>query len=142
MTEHRDDRIAHALTGEWDADEAQAWADEVAADPALAREFESLRSVAARVGDLPEVAFDAGFADRTMARLEAERAEADRVVPLEAALRRSFRWVAPLAAAAAGVLFLLNVGVLDRETQSTWEALTGLDPITLESVYSIGEGIL
>jgi hypothetical protein len=49
--------------------------------------------------------------------------------------------LAPVAAALALALFAVNLLVLDAPDQSRWEAALGLEPITLESAYSIGEGL-
>lgn len=154
MSWTNDELMAHALVGDLSPDQAAAWEARCAADPQLRAEFEGLLPMVSEVERLPTVDFDAGFVDRTMARIAMETsaeanpssdgpapndAEGTRVLRFDAALRRQFRWVAPAAAAAAVILLALNVGLFQDPDQSAWEAAVGLDPITIESVYAIGE---
>lgn len=180
MSWTNDELMAHALVGDLTPDQAAAWEERCNAAPELRTELEGLLPMVSQVKSMPDVAFDIGFVDRTMARVAADLGGAADVSPgagqmaddpiqagrdqsvsnqgnvdqtadafepdsavavlsFDAALRRQFRWVASAAAAAAVVLLALNVGLFQDPEQSAWEAAVGLDPITIESVYAIGE---
>ncbi len=132
-----DELMARALVGELTPDQEREWNARWVASPAVRFDFDALVPVVAEVEALPSVAFEGGFADRVMARVSRGT-----VFSFDDALRRQFRWIAPMAAAASIVLLALNVSVFSQPEQSTLEAVAGLDPITVESVYSIGEGVL
>ena len=166
MSWTNDELMAHALVGDLTPDQAAAWEKRCEADPDLRAEFEGLLPMVAEVEALPVVAFEGGFVERTMARVAAEShgdsfredgadgadgsisGEADPideahgvvVFSFDQALRKQFRWVASAAAAAAVVLLALNIGLFHDPEQTALEAALGLEPITIESVYSIGEG--
>lgn len=76
------------------------------------------------------VAFEAGFANRVMARLERQPSLAD-------GLRTVFLRVAPLAAAA--VLVLATVNLLDTRTsgQPFLDRVLELQPVDLAAAYSL-----
>ena len=78
--------------------------------------------------------FGPGFADRVMRRVQEESA------PFEVLLVAQFRWLAAAAMLAAMALGAYSVLGPERyESQSTLEAALGLEPVSLETVYSFGE---
>jgi hypothetical protein len=89
-------------------------------------------------GDAPR--FDAGFADRVMARVAAERdarrdAQRD-APPLDLALWRQFRRIVPAAAAAALVLGALNWWATRDSGASPLAGAAGLPAVTLAAAFS------
>ncbi len=104
--------------------------------------------VGARTWELADTAqltrgphFEEGFVDRVMHRLEPElKAEPVPTLRLEpdssAALGWAFRRLAPLATAAVIALAVFNMQGA-REAQTALEAILGLEPVTLETTYTI-----
>ena len=74
-------------------------------------------------------AFDAGFADRVMTRVRDERLGGH-------GLPWVFARVAPLAAAAALLLAVLNLSDTAASGTSVVDRLIGLPPVTLDAAYS------
>jgi hypothetical protein len=75
-------------------------------------------------------AFDAGFADRVMARLERPRALAD-------GLQRGFVRLVPLAAAAALLLGAVNLINSRASGLSLADRVLGLQPVTVAAAYTL-----
>ncbi len=75
--------------------------------------------------------FDAGFTDRVVARLRAEREPS-----LSFALERQFRRVVPLAAAASLILAAYNWWGARGSEASALEAALNLPGVSLASAYS------
>ena len=78
--------------------------------------------------------FDAGFADRTVARWRASQNQPS----IGSLIARRFAKLTPLAAAAVIALTFYNVR--STESTSTIDRLLGLTPVTIESAYDIGLG--
>lgn len=76
------------------------------------------------------VAFDAGFADRVMARLERPRALSD-------GLERVFVRVVPFAAAAALLIGALNLMNTRASGLSFVDRVLGLQPVTVASAFML-----
>lgn len=111
--------------------------DQPVTDADLRRAGELLRSA------LPPAAmangFGEGFADRTMARIAAARAVTPPAVLRVAAMQRSFRLLAAAAAVAIIALGVHNTLIV-READATFvEAAIGLQPVSVESVFSSSE---
>ena len=85
---------------------------------------------------MPAVMFGAGFTDRAMARLVAERITVSPDVLRFTAMQRSFH---RLAAAAAIVIIALgahNTMLVRAEHTSLVEAALGLEPVSAESAFA------
>jgi hypothetical protein len=76
------------------------------------------------------VAFDAGFADRVMARLERQPSWAD-------GLQTVFLRLAPLAAAAVLVLGTVNLVNMRTSGQPFLDRVLELQPVNLAAAYSL-----
>ncbi|MEM7414930.1 MAG: hypothetical protein AAF389_05485 [Gemmatimonadota bacterium] len=76
--------------------------------------------------------FDAGFADRVV-----ERVEGLSVDETARAVSGYFRRWAPLALAASLVLAAFNVVTTSQDGQSTFDAVLGLEPVSVQSAYAI-----
>lgn len=86
------------------------------------------------VGEHAPRSFGPGFVDRVMARVDGETAPR-----FEELVVQQFRWLA--AAATIGALVLGGWSLLRErpfEDQSAVEALLGLEPVTVESVFGVG----
>lgn len=92
-------------------------------DADMEQQLARLRASATRV------AFDAGFADRVMARVRDERRTGH-------GLPWVFARVAPLAAAAALLLAALNLRGTSGSGMSVVDRLLALPPVTLDAAYS------
>lgn len=79
--------------------------------------------------------FHAGFADRVMSRLEREES-------LGRGLQLVFTRLAPLAAAAAIVIAVLNLRGTPASGQSLVSRAIGLPAVTLASAYSLDNELL
>ena len=80
--------------------------------------------------------FDAGFADRVMARVAADRAARRAAPPLDLVLWRQFRRVVPIAAAASLVLGALNWWAARDTGASPLAGAAGLPPVTLAAAFT------
>lgn len=140
MSRRDSDRLLRAAFGELAHEEKAAFDARLETDVELEADFARVRALKAALEDTSQPRFGEGFATRTMARIRRERAEHE-AASLETVLARFFTRLAPVAAALALALFAVNLLVLDAPDQSRWEAALGLEPITLESAYSIGEGL-
>lgn len=80
-------------------------------------------------------AFDAGFADRVMARLERPRVLAD-------GLERGFVRLVPLAAAAALLVGALNLVNSRASGLSLTDRVLGLQPVTVAAAFTLGAGTM
>ena len=78
--------------------------------------------------------FDAGFADRAVARWRAAQSQPS----IASLIAGRFSRLAPLAAAAVIALAFYNVR--SNESTSTIDRLFGLTPVTVESAYDFGLG--
>ena len=76
------------------------------------------------------VAFEAGFADRVMARLERQASLTD-------GLRTAFVRLAPLAAAAVLVLATVNLMNTRTSGQPLLDRVLQLQPVSLAAAYSL-----
>lgn len=88
-------------------------------------------SVAALVRAAAPTGFDAGFGDRVLTRLRAERE-----MPLATALERQFRRVVPLLAAASLVLAVYNWWGAHASAGSAIDAALNLPRVTIASAYT------
>jgi hypothetical protein len=93
------------------------------------------------------VAFDAGFADRVLARLEQPSGTVVGNIAPSIALERVFFKLAPLAAAAALLIATMNVITTRSSGQPLVDRVLGLKAVTLASAYTLdselaGDGIL
>ena len=92
----------------------------------------------ARLDELLRVStpgFEEGFADRVLARVEGEQIRRESV---DVALQRHFVRVAPFALAASLALAAFNVSRASGDTgQTVFEAMFGLEPVTLQSAYTV-----
>ncbi len=140
MSRRDSDRLLRAALGELAHEEKAAFDARLETDVELEADFARVRALKAALEDTSQPRFGEGFATRIMARIRRERAEHE-AASLETVLARFFTRLAPVAAALALALFALNLLVLDAPDQSRWEAALGLEPIMLESAYSIGEGL-
>jgi len=89
-------------------------------------------SLAATIRAAAPAAFDAGFSDRVMTRLNVQREQA-----FTSALNRQFRLVVPLAAAAALILAAFNWWGARGTAASPFDAALNLPQVTLSSAYSV-----
>lgn len=80
------------------------------------------------------VAFDAGFADRVMARLAQPR-------PLADGLSYAFVRLVPLAVAATLVLGALNLVNSRTSGLPLMDRVLGLQPVTLASAYTLNDAV-
>lgn len=78
--------------------------------------------------------FEAGFADRVMARLAQPR-------PLSSGLTRVFVHIAPWAVAAALVLGTMNLINTRASGQPFVDRVLGLRPVTLASAFSLDDAL-
>jgi hypothetical protein len=88
-------------------------------------------TIASLVHDAAPTRFDAGFADRVVARLGAGRE-----LPLSAALERQVRRVVPIAAAASLMLAAYNWWGARESASSPLEAALNLPSVTLSAAYA------
>jgi hypothetical protein len=93
------------------------------------------------------VSFDAGFADRVLARLERSSGDVVGEISPTIALERVFFKLAPLAAAAALLIATMNVISTRTSGQPLVDRVLGLKSVTLASAYTLdselaGDGIL
>jgi len=93
------------------------------------------------------VAFDAGFADRVLARLDAVSRDIAVDISPTVALERMFFKLAPLAAAAALIIATMNVVTTRTSGQPLVDRVLGLKTVSLASAYTLdselaGDGIL
>ena len=91
---------------------------------------------------LPPMDFNAGFADRTMARIAASREATPPGVLRFTAMQRSFRVLAAAAAVAIVALGLHNTVIARVENSSLVEAAIGLQPVSAENVLSYSSEVL
>lgn len=96
-------------------------------------ELERLLAAAASAPDAPR--FDAGFADRVMARVAAEREEGD-ALPFDLQLWRQFWRVVPVAAAASLLLGALNWWSARDSGAPPLVSAAGLPAVTLATALS------
>lgn len=85
---------------------------------------------------MPPLSFDAGFTDRTMARLAASRVTATPALQRFSAMQRSFRLLAAAAAIAIVALGAHNTLIARVANTSIVEAALGLEPVSAESLLS------
>jgi hypothetical protein len=78
--------------------------------------------------------FDPGFADRVMDRIEHEPTLR---LDLAAVMVRQFRVLAPIGLAAGLALAVFNVTQADESGQTLAEAAFGVDPISVDGLYTI-----
>ena len=93
------------------------------------------------------VAFDAGFADRVLARLEQTSVGISADISPTIALERVFFKLAPLAAAAALIIAMMNVVTTRTSGQPLVDRVLGLKTVSLASAYTLdselaGDGLL
>jgi transmembrane sensor len=129
MTSDRD-LLLRALDDTLTDDEAQHLQDRLDADPALRREYDQLQTLDRLVRDTAEPGFEPGFADRVMARIDAEETPAADERPRRAAiytLPSAVRW----AAVAAALVIAVGLGwlVLQDDAEPTLLAEAG-DAVT------------
>lgn len=77
-------------------------------------------------------AFDAGFADRVLQRWHADARRS-----LGRRLQRPFQWMLPAAIAALLVLAFLNVRAMHARSGNPFDAVLGLQRVTLQSAYAL-----
>ncbi len=85
---------------------------------------------------MPVAAFDAGFTERTMARLAAARVITPSSVLRFRAMQRSFRMLAAAAAIMIVALGVHNTVIARSANTSIVEAALGLQPVSAESILS------
>jgi hypothetical protein len=100
-------------------------------------EEQAIRRAGALVrGAMPPMTFGAGFADRTMARIAAERAAVPPEVLRFTAMQRSFRMLAAAAAITIVALGAHNTLLARVANTSLVEAALGLQPVSAEAILS------
>ena len=104
--------------------------DDSADERAIGRAGNLLRSA------LPAAAFDAGFTERTMARLAASRVATPPAVLRFRAMQHSFRVLAAAAAIAIVALGVHNTVIARSANTTIVEAAIGLQPVSAESILS------
>jgi hypothetical protein len=98
---------------------------------------EELRDASAMLrAAMPPVSFKPGFADRTMARIAAERAVVAPEMQRFAAMQRTFRVLAAAAAIAIVALGAHNTVIARADDTSLFEAALGLQPVSAETLLS------
>jgi hypothetical protein len=85
---------------------------------------------------MPPMNFTAGFADRTMARIAAERPAVSPDVLRFTAMQRSFRVLAAAAALTIVALGAHNTLLARAEHSSLVEAALGLEPVSADAIFS------
>lgn len=90
---------------------------------------------------MPPRAFSAGFADRAMARVAAERVAIPPDVLRFAAMQRSFRTLVAAAAVAIIALGAHNTVIVRADDSSLVEAALGLQPVSAESLLASSSDI-
>ena len=104
----------------------------------MAHDTDDLDDIEDRMAQIRQLtmptAFDAGFADRVMARLERPRALSD-------GLARGFVRLVPLAAAAALVFGAMNVINTRASGLPLVDRVLGLQPVTVATAYMLDEAL-
>lgn len=85
---------------------------------------------------MPVASFDAGFTERTMARLAASRVATPPAVLRFRAMQRSFRVLAAAAAIAIVALGVHNTVIARSANTSIVDAAIGLQPVSAESILT------
>ena len=104
--------------------------DDSASERAIERTGSLLRTA------MPAAAFDAGFTERTMARLAASRVATPPSVLRFRAMQHSFRVLAAAAAIAIVALGVHNTVIARSANTSIVDAAIGLQPVSAESILS------